>query len=152
MTFCPQNLWDWYQDLISRPKFSDRYRHWKKMVIVSIPTQLSQISMLRGAWKKLICPQKSSFKVKMTSGLGGPYSLMSNVLDNEGFTAKKYLLRPETMRPKLLRPILTIFLRPCIFSIPIFLRQRPRLVFNRKIFDTETLKIIGKVSHRDLPF
>ena len=71
---------------------------------------------------------------------------MSNVLDNEGFTAKKYLLRPETMRPKLLRPILTIFLRHCIFLIPIFLRQRPRLVFKSKIFDTETLKIIGKVS------
>ena len=35
----------------------------KKMVIVSIPTQLSQISMLRGAWKRLVCPQKPSFKV-----------------------------------------------------------------------------------------
>ena len=75
---------------------------------------------------------------------------MSNVLDNEGFTAKKYLLRPETMRPKLLRPILTIFLRHCIFLIPIFLRQRPRLVFKSKIFDTETLKIIGTCPFKSL--
>ena len=77
---------------------------------------------------------------------------MSNVWDNEGFTAKKYLLRPETMRPKLLRPISTIFLDLAFFLIPIFLKQRPRLVFESKIFDTETLKKIRKVSYRDLPF